>query len=296
MEPPVGEERLAPTNGIEIAYQEIGEPVETPLLLVMGFASHLIHWDEAFCRLLAGRGFWVIRFDNRDIGHSTKLDAPGPGPEMLVGGATPAYGLGDMAADTIGLLDHLEIERAHLVGASMGGMISQLVAIEWPERVASLCSIMSTTGDPAVGQPTPAAIAALSQPPEQSREGYGEVAVRISRVIGSPAYPPDEEQRRELGRRCWDRSHDPAGLARQLHAMTSAADRTAALGRLRLPVLVIHGAEDPLISVSGGEATARAIPGARLEVFPGMGHDLPPALWPTIAEAISANVSATQPA
>jgi pimeloyl-ACP methyl ester carboxylesterase len=296
METPIGEERLAPVNGIEIAYQEIGEPGGTPLLLVIGFASHMIHWDEGFCRLLAERGFRVIRFDNRDIGHSTKLDAPRPGPEMFVGGGTPAYGLGDMAADTIGLLDHLGIERAHLVGASMGGMISQVVAIECPERVASLCSIMSTTGDPAVGRPTPAAIAALSQPPEQSREGYGEVSVQISRVIGSPAYPFDEEQRRELGRRCWDRSHDPAGLARQLHAMTSAADRTEALGRLRLPVLVLHGAEDPLITVSGGEATARAIPGARLEVFSGVGHDLPPALWLSVVEAISANASAAQPA
>jgi pimeloyl-ACP methyl ester carboxylesterase len=285
MEPPIGEERLAPANGIEIAYQEIGESGGTPLLLVIGFAFHMIHWDEGFCRLLAERGFRVIRFDNRDIGHSTKIDAP-----------RPAYGLRDMAADTIGLLDHLEVEQAHLVGVSMGGMISQLVAIEWPERVASLCSIMSTTGDPAVGQPTPAAIAALSQPPEQSREGYGESSVQVARVIGSPAYPFDEEQRRELGRRSWDRSHDPGGLVRQLQAITSAADRTEALGRLRLPVLVLHGAEDPLISVSGGEATARAIPGARLEVFRGMGHDLPPALWPSVVEAISANATAAQSA
>jgi pimeloyl-ACP methyl ester carboxylesterase len=281
MEPPIGEERLAPVNGIEIAYQEIGDAAGTPLLLAMGFATQMIHWDEGFCRLLAERGFRVIRFDNRDIGHSTKFDA-----------GAPAYGLSDMAADTVGLLDHLEIERAHLVGASMGGMISQLVAIEWPERVASLCSIMSTTGDPTVGQPTPVAIATLSEPPEESREGYGDASVQISRVIGSPAYPADEEQRRELGRRCWDRSHDPAGLMRQLQAITTAPDRTEALGRLQIPVLVIHGAEDPLISVSGGEATARAIPGARLEVFAGMGHDLPPALWPTFVEQISANASA----
>ncbi len=297
MAPTVGEERIAPANGIEIAYQEIGDPAGTPLLLVMGVACHLIHWDEEFCKLLAERGYRVIRFDNRDIGHSTKLaDAPVPGVEMFVGGGTPAYGLSEMAADTIGLLDHLGIERAHVVGASMGGMISQLVAIERPERVASLCSIMSTTGNPSVGRPAPAAIAALARPPGPTREGYGEASVQIAGAIGSPGYPPDQERLRELGRRCYDRSHDPRGIARQLHAITTAADRTEALGRLRMPALVMHGAEDPLISLSGGEATARAIPGARLKVFAGMGHDLPPALWGSFVDEISANIGAAQPA
>ena len=293
----VGEERIAPANGIEIAYQEIGDPTGTPLLLVMGVACHLIHWDEEFCKLLAERGFRVIRFDNRDIGHSTMLaDVPVPGAEMFIGGGTPVYGLSEMGADTVGLLDHLEIERAHIVGASMGGMISQVVAIEWPERVASLCSIMSTTGDPAVGRPTLAAIAALRRRPEPTREGYGEASVQVSRVLGSPDYPPDEQRRRALGRRCYDRSHDPRGIARQLHAIVTAADRTEALGRLQLPALVMHGAEDPLISLSGGEATARAIPGARLKIFAGMGHDLPPALWSSFLEEISANIGAAQPA
>ena len=298
MAPAIGEEKVAPANGIEIAYQEIGEGSGAPpLLLVMGLACQMIHWDEVFCGMLAERGHRVIRFDNRDVGHSTKLtDAPVPGPEMFVGGGTPAYGLEEMAADTIGLLDHLEIERAHVVGASMGGMISQIVATTAPERVASLCSIMSTTGDRAVGRPTPAAIATLGQPPEPTREGYGEASVRIARVLGSPGYPPDEERLRELGRRCYDRSHYPEGIARQLHATTTAADRTEALGRLDLPALVMHGAEDPLISLSGGEATARAIPGARLEVIAGMGHDLPPALWGSFAEKISANAGAAQPA
>ena len=293
----VGEERIAPANGIEIAYQEIGDLGGTPLLLVMGLACQMIHWDERFCGRLAERGYRVIRFDNRDIGHSTKLaDLPVPGAEMLIGGGVPAYGLGDMAADTVGLLDHLGIERAHVVGASMGGMISQIVAIEHPERVASLCSIMSTTGDPRVGRSTPAAIGALSLPPEPTREGYGEASVQISRAIGSPGYPADEERLREFGRTCFDRSHYPEGIARQLHAITTAADRTAGLERLELPALVLHGAEDPLISLSGGEATARAIPGARLKVFAGMGHDLPPILWPSIVDEIAANAGAAQPA
>ncbi len=293
----VGEERLAPANGIEIAYQEIGDAGDAPLLLVMGLGSQMIHWDEEFCGLLAERGCRVIRFDNRDIGHSTKLvGAPVPGPVMFVGGGIPAYDLREMATDAVGLLDHLEIERAHVVGASMGAMISQVVAIERPDRVASLCSIMSTTGDRAVGRPRPTAIGAISRPPEPTREGYGEAAIQISRAIGSPAYPLDEERRRELGRRSYDRSHYPAGIARQLHAITTATDRTEALGRLRMRALVMHGTEDPLISLSGGEATARAIPGAQLKVFSGMGHDLPPALWPSFVEEIGAHIAAAQPA
>ena len=203
MAPSVGEERIASANGIEVAYQEIGDPGGTPLLMVMGLAAQMIAWDERFCSLLAEGGYRVIRFDNRDIGHSTKLTGapvPGAGIDSSAAGI-PAYGLEDMAADTVGLLDHLEIERAHVVGASMGGMISQIVAIEHPDRVASLCSIMSTTGDPSVGRGTPAALAALSQPPEPSREGYGEAAVRTAGAIGSPDFPADEQRLREFGRR-----------------------------------------------------------------------------------------------
>jgi pimeloyl-ACP methyl ester carboxylesterase len=292
-----GRERIASANGIEIAYDEIGDPDGTPLLLVMGLACQLIHWDAGFCGLLAERGNRIIRFDNRDIGHSTKIDgAPVPGPEMLVGGGSPAYRLSDMAADTAGLLDHLGIERAHIVGASMGGMISQTIAIEHPERVASLCSIMSTTGAPGVGSARPAAIGSLTTPPVPTREGYADAAVRISRVLGSPDYPADEERMRDLGRRAFDRGHYPEGVARQLHAITSSPDRTERLRHLDVPALVLHGSEDPLIALSGGEATAQAIPGARLKVFAGMGHDLPPALWRPFVEEIDANLNAAQPA
>ncbi len=293
----VGEERTAPANGIEIAYQEFGNRDGAPLLLVMGLGCHLIHWDEAFCGLLAERGHRVIRFDNRDIGHSTKLlEAPVPGPEMLLGGGSPAYSLSDMAADTVGLLDHLGIERAHLVGTSMGAMISQTIAIEHPARVVSLCSISSTTGDPAVGRSSPAAIGAFTVPLEPTREGYAEASLRIARAIGSPGYPAEEERLRDLGRRSYDRSHYPEGIARQLHAITCSPDRTEALRRLDLPTLVMHGAEDPLIALSGGEATAQAIPGAGLKVFAGMGHDLPPVLWGSFVEEIEANIGAAHPA
>ncbi len=291
---PIGEEALAAANGIEIAYQEIGDPEAAPLLLVMGLGSQIIHWPDDFCRLLAEGGRRVIRFDNRDIGHSTKLlDARAPGPEMFVGGGVPAYLLADMAADAVGLLDHLGIDVTDVVGVSMGGMISQTIAIEQPHRVRSLGSIMSTTGNPAVGQPTPAAVAALMTPPLPTPEGYAEATVQ---TIGSPAYPIDEGYLRDLGRRSFERSHYPEGVARQLHAIACSPDRTEALRGLEMPTLVLHGREDPLITLSGGEATARAIPGARLRVIDGMGHNLPPQLWQEIGEEIGANLAAARPA
>lgn len=289
-----GPERLAPANGVELAYQEIGDPAGEPLLLVMGLSMQMIAWDEAFCALLAERGFRVIRFDNRDIGHSTQLDSAGVPrrTDMLLGRrATAPYQLRDMAADTSGLMDHLGIEAAHVVGASMGGMIAQTLAIHHPERVLSLVSMMSSTGNRWLGMPTWKAFGTLLARPARSREAMIEQVVRTFRVIGSPDYPMDEERLRDLAGASYERSHSRAGITRQLHAISASGDRTQALRKLRVPTAVIHGASDPLIRPIAGRATARAIPNATLKVIDGMGHDLPPDLWPLLVEEITANAA-----
>jgi pimeloyl-ACP methyl ester carboxylesterase len=286
----LSEERLAPCNGIEIAYQEVGDPDGDPLLLVMGLGTQMLAWDEELCGLLAERGFRVVRFDNRDIGHSTMVEGAGvpKRADLFLGRrATAPYLLSDMAADTIGLMDQLGIEAAHVVGASMGGMIGQTLAIEHPDRVRSLVSIMSTTGSRRVGTPTLKAFGIMLAEAPRGRDAYIERIVKTFRVIGSPSYPMDEPQFRELAGRMYDRSHNPKGVLRQMHAITASGDRTRALRRLRLPVTVIHGTRDPLIRPSGGRATARAIPNARLRIVEGMGHDLPRALWPIFADEIA---------
>jgi pimeloyl-ACP methyl ester carboxylesterase len=286
----LGEERLAPSNGIEIAYQEIGDPEGEPLLLVMGLATQMLAWDEPFCAMLAGRGFRVVRFDNRDIGRSTKIEAAGlpKRTDMLLGRRrTAPYLLRDMAEDTTGLMDFLGIKSAHLVGASMGGMIAQTVAIRRPRRVRSLVSMMSTTGNRWLGVPAWKAFGALFARPAAGREAAIEHTVRIFRTIGSPGYEMDEPRLRELAAASYDRSHSRAGIARQLHAITASGDRTAALRKLRLPATVIHGSSDPLIRPVAGRATARAIPGSHLRLIDGMGHDLPRELWPTFIEEIA---------
>jgi pimeloyl-ACP methyl ester carboxylesterase len=288
------EERLAPANGIEIAYQEVGDPGGEPLLLVMGLATQMIAWEEDFCAMLAERGFRAIRFDNRDIGHSTRIEAAGvpKRTDMLLGRRrTAPYLLRDMAEDAVGLLDHLGIEAAHVVGASMGGMIAQTMAIREPERVRSLVSIMSTTGSRWAGVPTWKAFGTLFARPPAGREAMVEHTVRIFRTIGSPAFPMDEDRLRELAGLSYDRSHSRAGVARQLHAITASGDRTRALRSLRVPTTVIHGASDPLVRPAAGRATARAIPGAHLRLIPGMGHDLPRDLWPTIVDEIAATAA-----
>lgn len=284
------EERLAPANGIELAYQEMGDPGGEPLILVMGLATQMIGWEEGFCALLAERGFRVIRFDNRDIGHSTKIESAGVPrrTDMLLGRrSTAPYFIRDMAADTTGLMDHLGAKSAHVVGASMGGMIAQAVAIRSPERVRSLVSIMSTTGNRWLGLPTWKALGALMAQSPTEREAAIEQVVKTFRIIGSPGFEMDEGRIRRIAAASWDRSHDRAGVARQLHAITASGDRTRALRRLRVPATVIHGASDPLIRPVAGRATARAIPGARLRMIEGMGHDLPEALWPTFVEEIA---------
>jgi len=287
----LSEERLASANGIEIAYQEIGDPDGEPLLLVMGLATQMVAWDEGFCAMLAERGFRVVRFDNRDIGHSTKLAEAGVPrrTDMLLGRRrTAAYTLRDMAADTTGLMDFLGIESAHLAGASMGGMIAQTVAIRRPERVRSLVSIMSSTGNRWLGVPTWKAFGTLFNQPGPGREAAVAATVKTFRTIGSPGYPMDEARFRELAGLSYDRSHHRPGIARQIHAITASGDRTAALERLRLPATVLHGDSDPLIRPLAGRATARAIRDSRLRIFEGMGHDLPRDLWPEFVEEITA--------
>jgi pimeloyl-ACP methyl ester carboxylesterase len=288
------EERLAPVNGIEIAYQEIGDPAAEPLLLIMGLATQMIAWDEGLCAMLAERGFRVVRFDNRDIGHSTKIDAAGmpSWADMTIGRrSTAPYLLKDMADDAFGLMDRLGIEAAHLVGASMGGMIAQTMAIERPERVLSLVSMLSTTGNRRLGMPSWRAFARLMARPARGRRAAIEQTVKTFRIIGSPGYPMDEARLRQVAGLSYDRSHSRAGVVRQLHAITASGDRTDALRTLTVPTAVIHGARDPLVRPAAGRATAKAIPGARLKMIDGMGHDLPRELWPTFVEEIASNAA-----
>ncbi len=276
---------------IEIAYETFGEPGDPPVLLVMGLATQMIGWPDDFCRGLAERGLYVVRFDNRDIGLSTHLDDAGaPDIMSVLGGDTSgvAYSLADLAADTVGLLDALGLDSVHLVGASMGGMIAQLVALQHPDRVRSLTSIMSTTGDPSVGAPAQEALALLLAPPATDREGAVQRVVDTYRVIGSPGFEFDETALRDRAGLSFDRAYDPAGVARQLAAILTTADRTLDLGKISVPTLVIHGAQDKLVDVSGGRATAAAIPDAELLVVDGMGHDLPRAVWPQIIDRITA--------
>jgi pimeloyl-ACP methyl ester carboxylesterase len=285
-------EQVAKADGIEIAHEAFGDASDPAMLLIMGLGMQMLGWDERFCRMLAERGYHVIRFDNRDVGLSMKIEG-GPAPDALAaiaGDASSAsYTLSEMGGDAVWLLDRLGIEAAHIVGASQGGMIAQTVAIEHPERVLSLTSIMSTTGDRAVGQPHPEGMAALFNPPPSDREGLADWAVRNWHAIGSPGYPAEDERIRERALASYDRSYYPEGFARQLVAVIASGDRTEKLAGVRVPTLVIHGEDDPLIDVSGGEATARAIPGAQLILIPGMGHDLPLPLWPKLADAIVEN-------
>ena len=284
------ESGTAEVNGIKIAYETFGARTGRPLLLIMGLATQMLAWHEDFCSELVGRGFFVIRFDNRDVGLSTHLtDAPPPDVMAALGGNTSsaAYTLDDMADDAAGLLDALEIPAAHVVGASMGGMIAQVLAVRHPTKVLSLTSIMSTPS-PAIGSPTQEAAALLFAPPATSREEAVERTLSTYRVIGSPGYPLDEAWLRRIAGEAYDRAYDPVGVARQLLAIHASGDRTAALSGVRVSTLVVHGDRDPLVQVAGGRATAEAIEGADLLVVPGMGHNLPRELWPRLVDAITA--------
>jgi len=284
-------EQRASVGQVELVYETIGDPSDPALLLVMGLGMQLIHWDREFCEGLAERGFQVIRFDNRDAGLSTKIDAPVPNVMRAMAGLRiqAPYLLSDMADDSFGLLDHLELERAHVVGVSMGGMIAQTMAIRRPERVLSLGSMLSTPGDRRVGTPKLRVWSVLMRRAPQDRDAYIEYFVRVFRMIGSPGYRVDDERMREQAAATYDRCHYPAGTARQLGAILASGSRTAALRRLDVPTVVIHGRSDPLVPFRAGVATARAIPGAELIAIPGMGHDLPRELWPRFTDALAKN-------
>ena len=287
-------EQLCRVGEIEICFEEIGDPQDPPLLLIAGLGMQMISWPDELCRQLAARGFRVIRFDNRDCGRSTHLrDIPPPGSwSILRRRPRPAgYTLEDMAADALGLLDHLEIERAHVVGRSMGGMIAQVVAARAPQRVQSLTSIMSTTGSRWHGQPRARMWPLLLGGQATDRQSYEERLVRLGTAIASPGFATDEEALRELAWASFDRGFDEAGTMRQLGAVIASGDRTKSLSRIEAPTLVIHGTSDPLVRVSGGKATARAIAGAQLKLIDGMAHDLPRELWPRIAGAITRHVN-----
>ncbi|MBK9610471.1 alpha/beta hydrolase [Candidatus Amarobacter glycogenicus] len=284
----------APANGIEICYDTFGQPANPALLLVMGLGGQMTAWEPDFCEALANAGFHVIRFDNRDTGLSTKMEsAPPPdiGKAMTGDMSSASYTLWDMADDAVGLLDHLQLERAHIVGASMGGMIVQAIAIRHPHRVISMTSIMSTTGNPNVGQATPAAMTALMAPPATSRDEAIERGKQSARIVGSPGYPSGDEVVAARIARDFDRCFYPIGVARQMLAVMATGDRSEALNTVTAPTLVIHGEDDPLVTLSGGQATAAAIPGARLVTFPGMGHDLPASLRAKFVEVIAGHAA-----
>jgi pimeloyl-ACP methyl ester carboxylesterase len=279
-------------NGVDIWYETVGNPDDPALLLVMGLGAQLIDWPAGFVEQLAGHGFHVVLFDNRDAGLSSGFDEVGPPdvPAILAGDrSSVAYLIPDLAADAASLLKELGIERAHVVGVSMGGMIAQQLTLDHPELVASLASIMSTTGARGVGRPRPEAAAALLRPPAPDRAAAIAGAVATARVIGSPGFPAPQAELERRAAAKYDRGYRPQGTARQYAAILASPDRTPGLREVTAPVVVIHGADDPLIPVDGGEATAAAVPGAELVVIPGMGHDLPAPLWSRIADAIVAN-------
>jgi pimeloyl-ACP methyl ester carboxylesterase len=279
------------TGSVTIHYDTHGDPSHPTVMLVMGLGAQMTLWDQGFVDELVGRGFHVVRHDNRDVGLSSKTDGPPPDIMSMVMAALTgqevrgsAYLLSDMAADAVAVLDDLGIERAHIVGASMGGMIVQTMAIEHPGRVASLTSVMSTTGSPTVGQAEGDTLMQLMAPTPPDRDAAIERSVAISRAISGPHF--DEDRSRSLAEFHFDRCFHPVGVAHQMAAIIASGDRTEGLGRLDVPTVVIHGEVDPLITISGGEATARAIPGAELVRFAEMGHDLPEVLWPAIVDAI----------
>ena len=271
-------------NGIEIAYATYGDPSSPPLLAIHGLGAQMTDFPPAFIDGMVESGYFLITFDNRDQGRSTWMDEAGqPDIAALLGDpdSPVPYLLADMAADAAGLLDALGIEDAHVLGVSMGGMIAQQFAIDYPDRVRSLTSIMSTPG-PTIGPPTPEAMEALLVAPVTEREAAIEQSLAGSRVIASTGFPFDEIGMRARAEVHFDRGHHPAGTARQLAAILASPDRTAALAGVTAPTLVVHGAADPLVTLPGGEATAAAVPGAELWVVEGMGHDLPEAVLPEL--------------
>lgn len=283
-------------NGIELEYESAGDPDSPVVLMIMGLGTQMTRWPPSLVDTLVARGYRVIRFDNRDVGLSTRMESAGA-PDMAAvmqairtGGAPPiAYGLNDMAEDAVGLLDALGVERAHIVGVSMGGMIAQLIAALHPERVISLTSIMSTSGNPAMPRASDEALAVLGapRPADDDVDAIIERAVHGGAVLGSPAYPVDPEVRRAAALADYRRAYYPLGAARHVAAIAAGGDRRPLLRGIATPTLVIHGSDDPLVRVEAGRDTAQNIPGAVMIEMPGMGHDLPEPLIPVIADAIT---------
>ena len=282
-------------HGVTLCYEGFGDPGDTPVLLIMGLATQMIAWHEDFCEQLAERGFYVVRFDNRDSGRSTHFDFRPPtlGQMMRRRFRREQYTLSDMAEDTAGLLRELDIAPAHLVGVSMGGMIGQVLASEHPQVVRSLTSIMSTTGSRWHGQPALSVYRYLLRPPPRDRDGYIRRSAKVFGLVGSTGFPRDEQYIRERAARSFDRGFDVRTGGRQLGAILASGDRTGSLRRIKAPTLVIHGTVDKMIRPSGGRATARAIPGARLKMIEGMGHDLPRGAWPELLDSISEHARAS---
>lgn len=290
----VSEELFAPVSrDVELCYQTFGDPADEPLLLVMGLAGPMNWWDAEFCELLASKGFHVIRYDNRDTGRSTKVRGRVTRKQLVaafLGRRTHApYAISDMAADGIGLLDHLGIQRAHVCGVSMGGMIVQTMAIEHPGRVASVTSIMSTTGARRVGWQHPSLLPRLVARRQNTREAYVQTSAAFWQLIGSPAYPESVDDARAKAGETWDRGVSAGGVLRQMMAVLTQPNRAQALAAVTAPVLVVHGLADRMVHVSGGRATSTAVPGSELLLIDGMGHDMPRELWPTLADGIRRN-------
>ena len=290
------DEKLAtigqPSHGVEIAYETFGDPGGRPLLLVMGLGGPMTWWPIDLCRRLADAGFYVIRYDNRDTGHSTRFRDLRVRRTDLVRAflgrrVVVPYSLRDLAADAFGLLDHLGLDAGHVAGISMGGMIAQTMAIEQPGRVLSLTSIMSSTGSRRVGWQDPKLLPHLLRRTTRAREAYVQGSVDFWRLIASPGFPGTDEEARERAQMTWERGVSLSGVMRQMLAVITQRDRTEALHHLDVPTSVVHGLSDRMVHVSGGRATARAIPGAELTIVPGMGHDTPPELFGTFADAIT---------
>ena len=281
-------------RGVTLCYEAFGDPDDTPILLIMGLATQMIAWHEDFCEELAGRGFHVVRFDNRDIGRSTHFDFSPASVKQMLTRRLPdeQYTLSDMAEDSAVLLEKLDLAPAHVVGASMGGMIAQMLAAERPELVRSLTSIMSTTGSRLHGQPALAVYRYLLRPPPRDRDGYIQRSAEVFGLVGSTGFQRDDQYIRERAARSFDRGFDVRAGGRQLGAIIASGDRTKSLRRIGAPTLVIHGTVDKMVRPSGGRATAKAIPGARLMMIEGMGHDLPRGAWPQIIDAIAEHARA----
>jgi pimeloyl-ACP methyl ester carboxylesterase len=291
--------QTARANGVNLCYEIFGDAAAEPMILIMGLGAQMVLWDDDFCRKLAARGFRVIRFDNRDIGKSSHLS----GGKRLTAlellklrllkiPVQAPYKIRDMAEDTVGLMDALGIKSAHIVGASMGGMIAQEIAISFPQRVRSLTSIMSTTGNPRLPQPTREAAAMLMAPPPASREEFLDRFVKTWKVLRVGSFPQDEALDRARGERIFERGLNPAGVGRQLRAVLASGSRKERLRAVKAPTLVIHGTVDPLVRPEGGKDTAASIPGAKLMMIEGMGHAVPIRFWPDIIDAIDKHAHA----